>query len=279
MKKNKLFTAVAAIALLGSTGVGLVANNAPVAQAATKKSKKSKSTVSSKYPVITIKKGAVLYKVTVNKTSGKITKVTNSKRIFVSATKVNAIYSTKYKKTNYYLIDSGYAVKTSYAKVTGKKKVPTLTSLTKAAKAKAAAAQKKVKDTIDQWNSKITAAAPQTYTGKVNTAANYLTYNDSTKKWSVASDTLASGTPVTVLFTIDLTSSNGSTIPGYYAVTSNNTAVLLEQTDVTLDDANAQVLDQSTYTSKYNAAKQLQTQALAALKAIGAVPASSSSNN
>lgn len=258
MKKRKLFTVLAAAALLTSTGVSLAETTTPTVQAATKSTKKNY-----KNPTVSVKKGARLYKITFNKKGTAVSKIVpmkkNGRQLTMKAVKMTASWSTKYKGVNYYYLGGNYAIRTKDAKVISKKKVPTLTSLMKQSRDKAVAAYKKK---AADWQSKIDAAKPKTYTGKVTTASIYFNMDTSTGKGSKADSEMPVGTTLTILFKDDnAIRSNNQKVTAYYAMTSDKKYILIPASAVTLDDPNAAVLTSEQYSASNKNANDLYEQA------------------
>ena len=270
MKKKSLFTALAAAVLLTSAGTEVLAGgSAAVTQAATKKAKKTtkKTKKASKYATINIKRGARVHKIVFNKSGSKVNKVTllknkKGKQMALKGGKASAIWSTKYKGVTYYYIGgASYAVRAKDAKRTSKKKVPSLTSLIKARKAKVDAANNELKAKVDSWKGQIDAAMPNKFTGTVNTETEYFKYENG--KAPKATDKLAKGTKLTVLFKMDDVLSNGdSNIPAYFALTSDNQEIILASQVVTIDNnAASQIPDQKGYEDSVKKYNDLNTQA------------------
>lgn len=272
MKKNKLFTALAAVALLTGTGVEVI-NNAPVAQAATKKTTKKakkakKSKKTAKYATINIKSGAPVYKITFNSNGSKVKKITRltkkGKKLSLRGGSSPAIWSTKYKKTTYYYIGGKYAVRAKDAKRTSKKKVPTLNSLIKKAqaeqKAKIDAANNTLKAKAADWQAQIDNVKPKTYTGKVNSGVQYWKVDTSTGKIeSTTPSKMTDNTTLSIIYKTSEILSNGNM--AYIARTSDDQIVIVAASDVTLDDPNAQVPDQQAYNDAVKKANDINDQA------------------
>lgn len=270
MRKNKLFTALAAVALLTGTGVEVL-NNAPVAQAATKKTtkkaKKSKKTKkTSKYATISIKAGAPAYKVTIkNNKVSKVSRLTKKgKKLSLRGGQSPAIWSTKYKKVTYYYIGGNYAVRAKDAKRTSKKKVPTLNSIIKKAqakqKAKIDAANDILKAKVNSWQAQIDNVKPKTYGAKANENASYWKINTSTGKIeSTTASQMAAGTVFSIIYKTDKIFQNGNT--AYIARTNDNQLIIIPASGVTLDDQNAQIPDQDAYSEAVKKATDLKNQA------------------
>lgn len=252
MKKNKLFTVLAAVALLGSTGASLVESNAPVVQAAKKSKKKVKKSKkkTAKYAYVRTKRNAYVYKVTINKRGDKISRVSNYKRkgkkqVFKSGLKFVPQFSFKYKKTNYYYLGSNLAVRSRDVKRLNKKSIPTLTSLVKKAKA-----ARKAK--VDNWNKKINEAAPKGYGATIKEDTQYYVYNDSSKKFELSSDKLTKGSEIVVLYKQDVPNKdNSSTIPFYFAMNTANKKMLIPVEEVTLKNSSASVPDENAFSTAY----------------------------
>ncbi|WP_251716972.1 hypothetical protein [Lactobacillus agrestimuris] len=271
MKKKSLFTALAAAVLLTSAGTEVLAGGSTaVTQAATKKAKKTtkKTKKASKYATINIKRGARVYKIVFNKSGSKVNKVTllknkQGKQMALKGGKASAIWSTKYKGVTYYYIGgASYAVRAKDAKRTSKKKVPSLTSLIKARKAKVDAANNELKAKVNSWKGQIDAAMPKKFTGTVNTETEYFKV-DENGKVSKATDKLAKDTKLTVLFKMNDVLSNGdSNIPAYFALTSDNQEIILASQVVTIDNnAASQIPDQKGYEDSVKKYNDLNTQA------------------
>ncbi|GAA3627035.1 hypothetical protein GCM10022297_02050 [Lactobacillus hamsteri] len=271
MRKNKLFTALAAVALLTGTGVEVL-SNAPVAQAATKKttkkakkSKKSKKT--SKYATISIKAGAPAYKVTIkNNKVSKVSRLTKKgKKLSLRGGQSPAIWSTKYKKVTYYYIGGNYAVRAKDARCISKKKVPTLNSIIKKAqakqKAKIDAANDTLKAKVNNWQAQLENVKPKTYAAKTSSEAQYWTIDDN-GKLNQNSSKLPSGTQVAVIFkTNDILTNNNGSVTAYFATINNNQRIIISADNVTLDDQGAQIPDQKAYEASVKNFNDMNTQA------------------
>lgn len=266
MRKNKLFTALAAIALLTGTGVEVV-NNAPVAQAATKKTtkkaKKSKKTTA-KYAIVNIKSGAPAYKIVFNSNGSKVKKIVRltkkGKKMSLRGGKSYALWSTKYKKTTYYYVGGTTAVRAKDAKRVSKKKVPTINSIIKKAQAERKAKVDALKAKVDNWQAQIDNVKPKTYGAKANANAPYWKINTSTGKIeSTTASQMPAGTGLSIIYkTNDLFKGEKT---AYIARTNDNQLIVIPAESVTLDDKNAQIPDQNAYNEAVKKATDLKNQA------------------
>lgn len=273
MKKNKLFTVLAAITLFTSTSVIVENNNFNTTVLAAKKTTTAK---------VKVKSGARLYHITFNKKGTKVIRINllkNKGRVqALRGGTFNAIWSNKYKGTNYYYIGNNgktaWAVRTKDAKVIGKKRVPTITTFVKLNKAKAAKAQAKQKAKVDarkalakQWQDKIDAAKPKSFTGKVNTETIYGTVG-SDNKIQQANDKLSMGTNLTIIYKInDVFKGSSNNSNGYIAYDNDDKkTVLVPAAAVSLDNgSDADVLTQDQYSTAQKNVDSLYQQAKKAL--------------
>lgn len=276
MKKNRLFTALAAVALLTGSGVGLVENNQNVAtvQAATKKSKKS-SKKAAKVARVRVKRGAALYQIRFNRQGTKVTKIVplreKGRKQALRGGSFPGIWSAKYKGVKYYYIGNAgnqyWAVRARDAKVTTKKKVPTITAFVKANQAKANAKVAARKALQKSWQAKLDAARPKVYTGKTNAKAPYY-YQTSDKK--TAQGSLDIGTSLNILYKRQLSGQNASgqqiKFDAYAVLSSDGKSIWLVPTQyVSLDNSNAQVPDITTYENSVKNYNSIYAQAKKAL--------------
>lgn len=231
MKKNRLFTALAAVALLAGSGVGLVENNQNVAtvQAATKKGKKSSKKAAS-VARVRVKRGAALYQIKFNRQGTQVTKIVplreKGRRQALRGGSFPGVWSAKYKGVKYYYIGNDgnkfWAVRARDAKVTTKKRVPTITAYVKKNVAKANAKVAARKALQKSWQAKLDAASPKIYTGKTNAKTPYF-YPTSGNKF--ANGSLDIGTSLSIAYKTQLTGtdSNGQKHNyDVYAVAGNN---------------------------------------------------------
>lgn len=276
MKKNKLFTALAAITMLTSAGAVVGSNNVNTTVMAAKKSTTAK---------VRVKSGAPLYNITFNKKGTKVTKVsplkTKGRAQALRGDTFNAIWSKKYKGVNYYYIGNNgsqsWAVRTKDAKVIGKKKVPTITAFVKANKAKYAKAAAKQKAKVDQrkalakqWQDKIDAARPKTFTGKVNTEVPSTGYGvvGSDGKTQTPTESLSMGTKVTVIYKMTGLFKRGSeSIDGYVARDNDdNKTIIIPTSAISLDNGSvSDVLTSDQYQAANKNVENLYNQAKKAL--------------
>lgn len=275
MKKNKLFAALAAITMLTSAGAVVGSNNVNTTVMAAKKSTTAK---------VRVKSGAPLYNITFNKKGTKVTKISPLKsRGRAQALRggtFNAIWSKKYKGVNYYYIgNSGsqsWAVRTRDAKIIGKKKVPTINAFVKANKAKYAKAAAKQKAKVNQrkalakqWQDKIDAARPKTYTGKINAEVPsnaYAVAND--QKFQAATENLSMGTKVTVIYKQEGAFKRGSeSIDGLVARDNDdNKLILIPSSYISLDSGSvSDVLTSDQYSAANKNVENIYQQAKKAL--------------
>lgn len=202
MRKNKLFTALAAVALLTGSGVGLVSSNQNVTtvQAATKKA--------AKVARVRVKRGAALYQIKFNRQGTKVLKiiplVQRGRRQALRGGSFPGIWSAKYKGVKYYYIgNSGnqfWSVRARDAKVTSKKHVPTINAFVKANQSKRQAAINKRQALAKSWQNKIDAARPKTFPAKVNAETTY--WNVVNGKIQTTTDKLSMGTNLTIIYKI-----------------------------------------------------------------------------
>lgn len=269
MKKNKLFTILAAITLL--TGVGTEASaslNANTVQAArrggrkararrkstrrrkrtTKKRRNTKSAKKTRkaapYAIVRIRRGAPVYIIKFNKAGTAVSRIYRKKKASFKAIKAYAYWWTRYRGTSYYYLPgvrSGkykqIAVRTRDAKVTTRKKPFSLDAQTKKVN--------KVRARLAYWNKTLNAARPRAYIGTVNSSAAYY-IGDSSRHLQKAG-TFNAGTSLIVLFQTALqqTQSNGqSTQIPVYGVLQNKRVALVESRAVSINNgANVQSLD------------------------------------
>lgn len=216
MKKRKLFTLVAAVSLLGSTGASILSVNEPATVQAAKKKKKSV-----KYPQVQIKYGARAYGL--NKDGKIYTLKMKKKPVRLNSTKARAVMSYSYKGTTYYFVKFGKAqlfVRAKDTKRLNKKSIPSYTTI--------------LKNRTDELNS-VSKSKPETFAVKTNKESVYWKSDG-----KLADDKLPAGTSLTVLCKEDITGNNGSTLELYYALKSDNTQILVQRADVTFDAAGAE---------------------------------------
>lgn len=229
MKKNKFLTVLMAVTLLSGTGTAVSQMSTQPVMAASKKG--------SKVALISAR-NAALYQVRFNKSLTKVAKVVAVKkgkhRLAINANKAPVYFSFKYKGVKYYFLGHNVnaAIRASQARRMNKKAIPTYrkSKLYKAIRRSVNYAAKK-----QEWKAKLQAAMPKTYTGKTNDNSVY--YSVSNNKLNAAKDTLAIGTPLTVVYSLSL--NNNASL--YYAVVNGKT-VFIPAEKVTLDDASAKVL-------------------------------------
>lgn len=280
MKKNKLFTILAAATLLTGTGTSLMSDVSSSTVQAAKKSKKkvkkskkrvakkrTKKAKKAKYATVRIKRGAVAYKVGFNKNYSKVTKIAAMKRKGKKQAfrggKASVLWSTKYKKTNYYFLGGGLAVRAKDAKKTNKVKISSFSSLIKKAQDNF---KKKVSDIMNQAN----ALAPKGYAATVNKdTSDFFTYNKDSKKFEISKDSLTANTAIYVLYVENIKSNSGSDVPFYYAMTSDNKQLMIPKEYVTLKDANAKVPDEKTFADSMTNYKNAVDNAKKQLNALG----------
>lgn len=246
MKKNKIMTALMAVALFGSTGAALVQQPANVQAARVAKSKKSV-----KYGIVNIKVNAPAYRVAFNKSAIKVAKVSRykqkGKKAYMRAGKQIALFYFNYKGTKYYYLNvGGLVVKAKNTTKVGKRRIPSYAKSTVYSEVQAKIAQD---NKINSWNSKLTAAQPKTYSAKISTPTYYYVIG-SDNKVQRSDNQLPIGTAVTVAFKTSLTATfNGqsSDIPFYVVAGTDGKTWLIETSNVTLDDSSAQVPDQTAY--------------------------------
>ncbi|WP_103662373.1 hypothetical protein [Lactobacillus sp. HT06-2] len=267
MKKNKIFTALLAVSLLGGTGAALVnANNQPV-QAATKKAKKTY-----KYGRAVVRANAPAYTAKFDKNVTKVTKVvrykTNGKKAYMRAKTFSIAFYFNYKGTKYYCLKgSALTVKAKDAKLT--RKAPSFKKSVvykNARKIEAENAAKKAK--ANEWQSKLDAITDQmkSYSAKTNDGASYVEVN-SDGKTSQDIQKMPIGTELTVIYKIPgIFSNGGNKADGYFAITKDDKRVVVAASQVSLDDSNAKVLTQDEYS---NLSKQLESTKKEAYKDLG----------
>lgn len=256
-------TALMAVALFGSTGAELVQQPANVQAARVAKSKKSV-----KYGIVYVKINTPAYRAILNKDATKVAKVIRykqkGKKAYMRPGKFMALFYFNYKGTKYYYIRIGEGALVVKAKNTNKldkRKIPSYkNSSIYQAIVKAKNAQNARKD----WQAKLDAAQPKTYSAKTNAGSQYFTI-DSNGKGTLASDELPIGTPLTVIFSTDL-SRGSQSVKGYCAQTSDGKMIVIPADSVSLDDSSAQVLDQKSYEAAVKNYNNLKKQAQAALK-------------
>lgn len=276
MKKNRLFTALAAVALLAGSGVGLVENNQNVAtvQAATKKGKKSSKKAAS-VAKVRVKRGAALYQIKFNRQGTKVTRIIplreKGRRQALRGGSFPGVWSAKYKGVKYYYIGNDgnkfWAVRARDAKVTTKKKVPTITAYVKNNVAKANAKVAARKALQKSWQAKLDAARPKIFTGKTNAKTIY--YQPTSNK-KLNNGSLDIGTSLNILYKTQLsgTNNNGQTIKiDVYATIGSDgkTMWLVPIQSVSLDNSKDQIPDQTTYQNAINNYEKIRTQAYKAL--------------
>lgn len=267
MKKNKLFTILAAITLLTGVGAEASANlNANVVQAAkrTKKSKGRKKTTrrskktskkrtskktrkAAPYAIVRIRRGAPVYIIKFNKAGTAVSKIYRQKKTTFRAIRAYAYWWTRYRGVSYYYLPgvrSGkykqIAVRTKDAKVTTKKKPFSLDAQTKKVN--------KVKARAAYWNRTLNAARPKAYSGTIKTNTPYLVFDQTGK--SHQGGTLNTGNSVNVVFQIDLSGTeNGQSVKiPMYAVDLNNSLVYVPTQAVTINNG-ASIPSYQGYTS------------------------------
>ena len=267
MKKNKLFTALAAIALFTSASAVVESNNFSMTVSAAKKATTAK---------VKVKRGARLYRITFNKKGTKVLRITQLKsKGRAQALKggtFNAIWSDKYKGVNYYYIgnsgNQAWAVRTRDAKVIGKKKIPTINAFVKANVAKANAKKAARQALQKEWQDKLDAAKPKSFTGKTNTEAMYFPVENEKPSSQPASDKLAMGTSLTIIYKMTgALKTNDGSIDAYIALDKdNNKTIIIPANEVSLDNGSASdVLTQDQYTAANKNYEDIYAQAKKAL--------------
>lgn len=267
MKKNKLFTALAAIALFTSAGAVVESNNFSTTVSAAKKATTAK---------VRVKSGARLYRITFNKKGTKVLRikplVSKGRAQALRGGTFNAIWSKKYKGVNYYYIgnsgNTAWAVRTKDAKVMGKKKIPTITAYVKTNVAKANAKKTARQALQKEWQDKLDAAKPKTFTGKTNTEATYFPQGQNNQfSNQPASDKLPLGTNLNIMCKAEGKTSDGNSIDMYIAYDKdNNKMVIVPASQVSLDSGSASdVLTQDQYTAANKNYESVYAQAKKAL--------------
>lgn len=257
MKFKKLAVMLSAAALIAPVGATVVSSNAStVVQAA--------RTKASANAYVAVRRNAIAYRITFNKTDTKIIRIAPAKTkngkhyLRLKSGRTRAYWSYRYKRVTYYYIGGRYAVRAKDAKRVGSKRVPTLTSIMKANQAKLNAAKAK----LTAWQNKISAAMPKPVAGKTNTASVYWVMSQDGKTFSKAGSELPAGSQIEILFKDDamLTSSNGSTQAAYFAE-YNGSKIIVPAAVVTLDQANAAVPTMQEYANAIQNANNLYNQA------------------